>query len=81
MNLHQYQRSRSFFHMRQRSLSPFFSKTVELSETKYHVKDFGSTEIITDTNGLCHVTKTVATPIYGENPSKSSSPEPEGRLQ
>ena len=27
-------------------LNPFLSKTFELFETKYHVKDFGSTEII-----------------------------------
>ena len=30
-------------------------------------------------NGLGHMTKMAATPIYGKNPKRSSSPEPEGR--
>ena len=29
-------------------------------------------------NGPGHMTKMAATPIYGKNPLKSSSPEPEG---
>ena len=29
---------------------------------------------------LGHMTRMAATPIYGKNPSKSSSPEPEGRF-
>ena len=33
-------------------LNPFFSKTVALFETKYFVKNFGSTEIIIYTNGF-----------------------------
>ena len=75
MNLHQYQRSRSFFDLRPKvsqfsKLNPFFSKTIDLFETKYHVKDFGNTEIIIYMNGLGHMTKTAATPIYGKNPSK-----------
>ena len=31
-------------------------------------------------NGLGHMTKEAATPIYGKNPLKISSPEPEGQL-
>ena len=31
-------------------------------------------------NGPGHMTKMAATPIYGKNPLKSSSPEPEGEL-
>ena len=49
INLHDIQRSRSFFDLCQRSLfsniNIFVSKTVEIFETKYHVKDFGSTEM------------------------------------
>ena len=30
-------------------------------------------------NGPGHMTKMAAMPIYGKNPLKSSSPEPEGR--
>ena len=78
MNLHEYHRSRSFFDLRQMvsqfsKLTPFFSKTVELFEIKYNVKDFGSTEIITYTNGLGHMTKMVATPMYGKNTSEMFS--------
>ena len=47
-----------------------FSKTVELFETKYHVNDFGSTEMKIYTNGLGHMTKIAAMPMYGKNPSK-----------
>ena len=53
------------------NLNVFFSqKTDELFETKYHVKDFGSTETKIYTNRLGHMTKMAATPIYGKNPSK-----------
>ena len=62
MKLHEYQRSRS--------LKSFFSKNVELFETKYHVKGFGSTEMKIYTNGLDHMTKLAATPIYIKKPSK-----------
>ena len=44
-------------------LNPFFSKTIELFETNYHVEDFGSTEIIIYTSELGHMTKTAAEPI------------------
>ena len=73
MKLHEYQRSRS--------LKSFFSKTVELFETKYHVKDFGSTAMKIYTNRLDHMTKLAATPIYSINHQRSSSPEPVGLLQ
>ena len=74
MNLHQYKRSMSFFDLSPVSVfkvKSFFSKTVELFETKYHVNDFGSTEIIIYTNGLGHMTKTAVTPIYGKKTFKT----------
>ena len=46
INLHEYQRSRSFFELCQMSLlnlnAFFFSKTVEIFETKYHVEIVGA---------------------------------------
>ena len=44
----------------------FLSKTVVLLETKYSVKDFGSTEMKIDTNGLGHMTKVATVPMYGK---------------
>ena len=58
MELHEYQMSRSFFDLRKRSLgfqTYFFLKTVMLFETKYYVKDFGSTGMNIYTNGLGHM--------------------------
>ena len=59
MNLHEYQRSRSFYEFSPNvtqfsKFNPFFfsSKAVELFETKYTVKEFGSTEMSIYTNGL-----------------------------
>ena len=57
MNLHEYQRSRSFFEFSPKvtqfwKLNLFFSKTVEVFETKYTVKEFGSTEMKIYTNDL-----------------------------
>ena len=52
MNLHEHQRSRSFFDLCVRSLFSnlnIYSKNFfEIFETKYHVKDFGSTEMKKD---------------------------------
>ena len=62
-------------------LKYFFSKTVEIFETKYHVKDFGRTGMKIYTNGHGHMTKMAIMPIYGKNPSKSFCPEPVGWLQ
>ena len=52
------------------------SKTVELFETKYLVKDFGSTKMKIYTNGLGHMIKMAATLIhvYGKNSLKTSGP-------
>ena len=44
-------------------LKSFFSKTLELFETNYHVKDFGSIEMKICTNGLDHMTKMAVTSI------------------
>ena len=82
INQHEYQRSSSFVDLCQRSLfsnlNIFFSKTVEIFETKYHVKDFGSTEMKIYTNGLGHMDAIL---IYGKNILKPSCPEKMGRLQ
>ena len=44
-------------------------------------KTFGiSVEIFVWLRHLSHMTKMAATPIYGKNPSKFSSPEPEDRF-
>ena len=59
----------------------FFSETAELFETKYYVKDFGSTEMKISTNGLGHMTTRAPRPYMEKNLQKSISPEPEGRLQ
>ena len=59
LNLHEYEKSRSFFDLCQRSLflnfHIFFSKPVEIFETKYHVDVFGRTEIKIYTNGFDHI--------------------------
>ena len=47
-----------------------FSNTVGLFETKYYVKGYGTTGMNIYTNGIGHMTKMAATPIYGKNPSK-----------
>ena len=66
--LHEYQRSKSSFDLSQShwvfKIKYFSSQTFE---TKYHVKDFGITEMKIHTNGLGHMTKMVAMPIYGKN--------------
>ena len=49
----------------------FSSETVELFETKYYVKDFGSTEIKICTNGLSRMTMRVPTPIYDKKNFKN----------
>ena len=47
-----------------------FSNTVGLFETKYYVKGYGTTGMNIYTNGIGHMTKMAAIPIYGKNPSK-----------
>ena len=49
------------------NINIFFPQTVELFETKCHVKDFEITEMKIYTNGLGHITKIVAMHIYGKN--------------
>ena len=48
----------------------FYSKTVGLLETKYHVKVCRSTGMKIYANGIHHMAKMVAMPIFGKNPSK-----------
>ena len=64
MKLHEYQNQGHYLTFRKRSLHfqtyfLFFSKTVGLFETKYHVKAFGSSERKKYTTGLGHMTKMV----------------------
>ena len=81
MKLSEYQRSRSFFDLDQRSLrfqskNLFFSKTVGLFGTKVHMKAWGRIGMKICTNELGHMTNMATMPIYGKNLKKSSSPEP-----
>ena len=55
-------------------------KTTWLIKAKFYVAPplEGGTKVCI--NGPGHMTKMAAMPIYGKNPSKPSSPEPEGRF-
>ena len=77
MKLNEYQMSRSFFDLCQRSLrfqnwNLFFSETVGLFETKFGMKDYGNMWMEIYTNELGHMTIS----IYDKNLKKSSSLEP-----
>ena len=81
MKLSEYQRSRSFVDLDQRSLrfqclNLFFSKSVWLFGTKVQMKAGGRIGMKICTNELGHMTKMDAVFIYGKNLKKSSSPEP-----
>ena len=56
----------------------FFSETTGLNEAKFHVEPSwdGWTKVCS--NGLGHMTKMAAMPIYGKNLKKSSCPGPKG---
>ena len=56
----------------------FSSETAWPIKAKFYVEPpwEGGTKVYI--NGLGHMTKMAATPIYGKNPSKSSSQEPVG---
>ena len=58
----------------------FFSETAWPIKAKFYVEPpwIGGTKFCS--RHLGHITKMAATPIYGKNPSKSSSPEPQGRF-
>ena len=58
----------------------FSSETAWPIKSKFFVEHpwEGGTKVYI--NGPGHMTKMAATPIYGKNPSKSSSPEPAGRF-
>ena len=80
MKLNEYQRSRSFFDLSQRSLrfqskNLFFSEIVGCFGTRNHVKAYGRMGMIIYINELGHMTHMAAMPISGENLQKSS-PEP-----
>ena len=56
-----------------------FSQTIYPIELKFHVKTPYDKLAKISSKYFCHMTKMAATPIYGKNPLKSSSPEPEGQ--
>ena len=60
------------------TFSNMFSETTGPIEAKFHVEPpwDGGTKV--SSNGLGHMTKMAAMPIYGKN-LKKSSPEPYGR--
>ena len=66
------------------SVPPFtistLSKTAWPIKAKYYVEPpwVGGTKVCS--RHLGHMTKMATTPMYGKNPSKSSSPEPAGRF-
>ena len=75
MNLHEYQRSRSFIDLGTRSLRFnififFFLETAWPIEAKFYVEPpcDGGTKVWS--NGLYHMTKFAAMPIYGKNLEK-----------
>ena len=81
MKLSEYQKSRSFFDLGQRSLkfqslNLFFSKTVGRVETKIHMKALEKIRMKIYINELGHMTDMAAMFIYGKNLKKSSSQEP-----
>ena len=56
-----------------------FSQTISPIQLKFHVKTPYDKVATIYAKCFGHMTKMTATPIYGKNPLKSSSPEPEGR--
>ena len=54
----------------------FFSETTESIVPKFHIQPPGPLGKKSCSNGLDHMTKMAAMPIYGKNLKKSSSPEP-----
>ena len=84
MNLYAYQRSRSFIVLGPKSLRvniiivSFPIKNIRLIEAIFHVEPSWDGRMKVSTNGLCHLTKMAAVPIYAKK-SKFSSLEPKGR--
>ena len=58
----------------------FSSETAWPIKAKFYVEPPWEGGTIVYINGLGHMTKMAAMPIYGKNLKKSSSPEPEGRF-
>ena len=54
----------------------FSSETTSPIATKFHIQLSGPLGKKNCSNGLGHMTKMAAMPIYGKNLKKSSSPEP-----
>ena len=71
--------------VRRRTSSPtisniFFSETTGPIKAQFYVEPPWVGGTIFCLRHLGHMTKMAATPIYGKNPSKYSSPEPAGRF-
>ena len=71
MHLYEYQRSRSFTDFRRRShkfniLKRFSLETARPIEAKFYVEPPWDERMKANTNGLCHMTKMAAMPIYGK---------------
>ena len=64
---------------RPHSLNTFFCETTWLIKVKFHMEPLWNEEINVNTNGLCHLTKMAAMPIYDKDHLKSSFLEPKGR--
>ena len=84
MNLHEYQRSRSFTDLCPRSLRFNIFKLVFLKqlgpiEAIFHVVPSWDGRMKVSTNGLCHMTKMAAMPIYANKLSESPSVELKSR--
>ena len=86
MNLYEYQRSRSFIDFVQghsdSTFSFFFWETAWPIEAKFYVEPAWDGRRKFWSNGLYHMTKLAAMPIYGKNLKKASSAsslEPKGR--
>ena len=72
MKLDEYKRSKSFFDhgqmlLRFQNFFFSFSKTVETFELKFHMKAYGNTRFKICANGLSHMAKMAAMPIYGKH--------------
>ena len=61
------------------TFSNIFSETTGPIEAKFHVEPPWDGGMKVYSNGLGHMTKMAAMPIYGKNLKKSSSPEPLGQ--
>ena len=68
MSFYEYQRSRFFEGHSDSTFSNFYSlETTRPIEAKFYVEPPWNEGMKVNKNGLCHMTKMVAMPIYGKN--------------